>query len=172
MTEATAIKLVGVAIPTLRELRGVVLRSVDPESAVSSLRDAGYAGGEAVHDAFEQWLSDNGDSPASDLSLDDFGDRVGTYFRNAGWGEIAFSSDESEGIAMVGIDGCWESADAGEEAVGCHLTTGLLAAFFGKVAGYPISVMETECSENGRCTFVLGNAEVMQQRWESLAPQL
>ena len=169
MIEATAIKLVGVAIPTLRELRGVVLRSVDADSAVVSLRDAGYAGGEAVYDAFEQWLDENGDADPGDLSLEEFAERVGSYFRNAGWGEITFSSDGAEGIAMLDIDGCWESSEAGEEAIGCHVTTGLLAAFFGKVAGYPVSVMETDCSENGRCKFILGNAEVMQHHWESLS---
>jgi len=169
MIEATAIKLVGVAIPTLRELRGVVLRSGDAHSAVGALRDAGYAGGEAVYDAFEQWLDENGDAGPGDLSLEEFAERVGSYFRNAGWGEITFSSDESEGIAMLDIDGCWESSEAGEEAIGCHVTTGLLAAFFGKVAGYPVSVMETDCSENGRCKFILGNAEVMQHRWESIS---
>jgi predicted hydrocarbon binding protein len=70
-------------------------------------------------------------------------------------------------VAILDIESCWEAADAGEEAIGCHITTGLLAAFFGSVAGYPVSVMETECSEGGRCRFVLGNAEVMQYRWES-----
>lgn len=166
MTEATAIKLVGVAIPTLRELRAAVLSSRDPDGAVNALREAGYAGGESVHDAFEHWLADRGDpSPTGDLSLSDFGDRVETFFRDAGWGEITFSQDEAEGVAMLDIESCWES---GEDASGCHITTGLLAAFFGRIAGYPISVLETECSESGRCKFLLGNAEVMQYRWESL----
>ena len=154
------------AIPTLRELRAAVLSSRDPDGAVNALREAGYAGGESVHDAFEQWLADRGDpSPTGDLSLSDFGDRVETFFRDAGWGEITFSQDEAEGVAMLDIESCWES---GEDASGCHITTGLLAAFFGRIAGYPISVLETECSEGGRCKFLLGNAEVMQYRWESL----
>jgi predicted hydrocarbon binding protein len=166
MTEATAIKLVGVAIPTLRELRAAVLAGGDPDGAVNALREAGYAGGEAVYEAFEQWLADRGDaSPTGDLSLTDFGDRVETFFRDAGWGDITFSHDETEGVAMLDIDRCWES---GEDAAGCHITTGVLAAFFGRIAGYPISVLETECSEGGRCRFLLGNAEVMQYRWESL----
>jgi len=169
MTEATAIKLVGVAIPTLRELRSQVLIAGDTDSAVNALREAGYAGGESVYDAFEQWLDERGDGNTTrDLALDDFGERVGEFFRNAGWGELNFSHDESEGIAIVDIENSWEAVDSAQEASGCHITTGVLAAFFGKVAGYPISVMETECSENGRCRFVLGNAEVMQYRWESL----
>ncbi len=167
MTEAMAIKLVGVAIPTLRELRAAVLANGDADRAVNALREAGYAGGEAVHDAFEQWLADRGEaSPTGDLSLTDFGERVETFFRDAGWGDITFSHDETEGVAMLDIDGCWES---GEDAAGCHITTGALAAFFGRIAGYPISVLETECSEGGRCRFLLGNAEVMQYRWESNA---
>jgi predicted hydrocarbon binding protein len=170
MAEATATKLVGVAIPTLRELRAAVLRGSDPDSAVGSLREAGYAGGDSVYEAFEQWLEAGGEpTGAGDLLLSDFGERIGDYFRAAGWGEMTFSSDESEGIAVVDIDSCWESSSSGEEAMGCHVTTGLLAAFFGRVAGYPVSVMETECSEGGRCSFVLGNSEVMQYRWESLS---
>jgi predicted hydrocarbon binding protein len=169
MTEATAIKLVGVAIPTLRELRSRVLSGGDTDSAVNGLREAGYAGGEAVYDAFEQWLDEAGDGNVTgDLALSDFGDKVGEFFRNAGWGDLSFWHDESEGIAMVDIENCWESEGSDNEASGCHITTGVLAAFFGRVAGYPVSVMENECSEDGRCRFVLGNAEVMQYRWESL----
>ena len=166
MAEATAIKLVGVAIPTLRELRSHVLARGDDDAAVNGLREAGYAGGEAIYEAFEQWLEARGDgNGAADLPLSDFSEKVGEFFRNAGWGELSFSHEESEGVAMIDVENCWESDDAS----GCHITTGALAAFFGKVAGYPISVMETECSEGGRCRFVLGNAEVMQYRWESEA---
>ena len=170
MTEATAIKLVGVAIPTLRELRSQVLSGGDDESAVNGLREAGYAGGEAVFDAFEQWLDETGGGIVTgDLRLNDFGDKVREFFRNAGWGDLTFSQDESEGVAMIDVENCWESTGSDEEASGCHITTGVLAAFFGKVAGYPVSVMETECSEQGHCRFVLGNAEVMQYRWETNA---
>jgi len=170
MSEVTAIKLVGVAIPTLRELRSAVVASGDPESAVTALREAGYAGGEAVHDAFEQWLGERGEIGGSgDLSLSEFGEKAAEFFRDAGWGDLTFSHDESEGIAMIDIDNCWESSGTADDASGCHITTGLLAAFFGQIAGYPISVLETECSEDGRCRFVFGNAEVMQYRWESLA---
>jgi hypothetical protein len=47
---------------------------------------------------------------------------------------------------------------------------GMLASFFGKLAGYPVSVMETECRSAGgdQCRFLLGNSEVMAYRWEKL----
>jgi len=169
MTETMTMKLVGVALPTLTAMRSAIVESQDPESAVNALREAGYAGGEGVYDAFEQWLAETGQTSGSgDMELKEFGDRIEEFFRNSGWGEMTFSHDESEGIAMVDIDGCWEMAGS-SGGDGCHVTTGMLAAFFGRVAGYPISVMETECSEGGRCKFVFGNDEVMQSRWEALS---
>jgi predicted hydrocarbon binding protein len=166
----SSIKLVGVAIPTLRELRAAVLQSNDPDAAVSALREAGYAGGEAVHAAFEQWLAESGASPdTGELALDEFGERAASFFRDAGWGHLTFSPDENEGVALLDIDNCWE-ADADPEGGGCQITTGVLAAFFGKIAGYPVSVLETECSAGGRCQFMLGNAETMQYQWERQLP--
>ena len=168
--ESSTVQLVGVAIPTLRQLRETVLSAADTESAVNALREAGYAGGDAVYEAFEQWLRESrGDeSPESavDLQLDDFGAAAAAFFRNAGWGEVTFSHDEADGVAMLDITGCWEGA-SGDDS-GCHVTTGLLASFFGKIAGYPVAVLETECcsGSSSRCRFLMGNAEVMQYKWE------
>jgi predicted hydrocarbon binding protein len=172
MTEST-IQMVGVAVPTLRELRAAVLSSGDPDAAVSALRDAGYAGGDAVHSAFETWLTESTDGSdhvdAGDLSLAEFGERTAQFFRDAGWGTVTFSQDEAEGVAIVDIEDCWEGPVSGD--TGCQITTGLLASFFGRVAGYPIAVLETECCSSGssRCRFLLGNSEVMAAKWEELA---
>ncbi|HEX6573353.1 MAG TPA: hypothetical protein VF042_00160 [Gemmatimonadaceae bacterium] len=165
--------MVGVAVPTLRELRAAVLSSSDPDAAVNALREAGYAGGESVHEAFERWLAEaygNSDRfDSGELSLSEFGDRTAKFFRDAGWGTVTFSGDDSEGTATVDIEDCWEGPVAGD--AGCQITTGLLAAFFGRVAGYPIAVLETECcsGRSGRCRFLLGNAEVMAAKWEELS---
>ena len=173
MTETTMSQMVGVAVPTLRELRAAVLTSGDPEAAVSALRDAGYAGGDAVHAAFEAWLSDSSESAgervdAGDLSLAEFGERTTKFFRDAGWGIVTFTDNEAEGTGIVDIEDCWEGPVAGD--TGCQITTGLLASFFGRVAGYPIAVLETECCSAGssRCRFLLGNAEVMAAKWDDL----
>jgi predicted hydrocarbon binding protein len=171
MTEPT-IQMVGVAVPTLRELRAAVLTSGDPESAVSALREAGYAGGDAVHSAFETWLAESSDAErmdAGDLSLSEFGESTTKFFRDAGWGTVTFSHDEAEGLAIIDVEDCWEGPVAGD--TGCQITTGLLASFFGRVAGYPIAVLETECCSAGssRCRFLLGNAEVMQAKGEELS---
>lgn len=174
-------QLIGVAVPLLRELRAGVLAASAPADAVRTLREAGFAGGDAVYRAFEQWLGESGySSPSSagegagraaSLSLAEFGERTSRFFRDAGWGDVTFSSDESNGTAALDIAHCWEGEDPAAAAVdqpGCHITTGMLAAFFGRIAGYPVAVLETECSAagNSRCRFQMGNADVMKYKWE------
>lgn len=176
MAETGTTRLIGIAIPTLRELRGATLAalSVRPSGeadAVDALREAGYAGGDAVYEAFELWLQEMDRSAAPDLTLDEFGDRAAEYFRAAGWGDVEFDSRQDDGIATLTIAECWEVDRRGaEDAPSCHVTTGMLAAFFGRLAGYPVSVLETECCSGGaeRCAFMLGNSDVMTFKWEQL----
>lgn len=195
MPQTLTPRLIGIAIPTLRELRAGMLSSASASDsgadAVRSLREAGYAGGDAIFDAFEQWLgevspdsvtgsgepdtqsggvADNvAGSRAGDLALEEFGERASLFFSDAGWGEMTFTGREDEGVAEVAIVDCWESdGEAGGAMPGCHLTTGMLAAFFGRIAGYPVAVLETECRGGGesRCCFAMGNADVMNYEWE------
>jgi predicted hydrocarbon binding protein len=185
MSESGAVQLIGIAIPTLRELRAATLACLATAAsgeadAVDALREAGYAGGDAIYAAFEHWLSETAQmlpeseirsGTAADLALDYFGDRVAEYFRAAGWGLLEFSPEQNEGVATLSLDNGWEvNPGAGETKPSCHVTTGMLAAFFGRVAGYPVAVMETECSSAGaeRCRFLLGNTEVMTFKWEQL----
>ncbi|MEO5579475.1 MAG: V4R domain-containing protein [Gemmatimonadaceae bacterium] len=188
MPDTVTPRLIGVAIPTLRELRAGVLSSGGAgdgnANAVRLLREAGYAGGDAIFEAFEHWLAESiPDSAgevretvapgvrASSLSIDEFGARASKFFGDAGWGEMTFTGREDAGVAEVGISDCWESAEEIESPMpGCHVTTGTLASFFGRVAGYPMAVLETECRANGaaRCRFTMGNAEVMNYKWDQL----
>lgn len=176
MTESST-HLVGVAVPTLRQLRSAVLTSTSPDAAVNALREAGFAGGAAVYSAFEAWLTDSGvtapasgENGASDLSLEEFGKGATQFFRDAGWGDVSLSHDEDEGVAIVDIEKSWEGSASSSSAPGCHITTGLLAAFFGQIAGYPVAVLETECCEGSRsrCRFMMGNADVMNHQWEKM----
>lgn len=173
MTETTTTQMVGVAVQTLRALRTAVLSTSRPEEAVSALREAGYAGGDAVYSSFERWLSESSRSPVtvSELVLDDFGQKAAQFLHAAGWGNVSLSHDDAEGVAIVTIGDCWESGDGGSQGTGCQVTTGLLAAFFGRVAGYPISILETDCcdGDGSACRFLLGNEEVMRSKWEELS---
>jgi predicted hydrocarbon binding protein len=158
--------MIGIALATLRELRSKILASANSEDAVNSLREAGYSGGESVYAAFEQWLGESGgNSSVEEMSLSDFRENITRFFRDAGWGEIVLSQDEEDDVAKLSVSNCWE-AELGD---GCHIYTGVLASFFGRVAGYPIAVLETSCSADGECEFLLGNTEMMNHRWEELS---
>lgn len=169
-------RLIGIAIPTLKELRLTLLAQIsagrsDDAAAVDALREAGFAGGQAIFAAFEQWLAENGAGAAGDLTVEEFGDRAAKYFRDAGWGSVEFDGGSEDGVAVLSIDQCWEAgADENDDNPSCHITTGMLASFFGQVAGFPVAVMETECRSSGgnRCKFLLGNSEMMEYKWEHL----
>jgi predicted hydrocarbon binding protein len=179
MTETATLRLIGIAIPTLRELRGATLaclsaRPSGEADAVDALREAGYTGGQAVYEAFEQWIAEAlRDSPSiPDLTMQEFGDLAGQYFRACGWGAVEFEAEHQDGVAKLSMQNCWESDEPAEDSVpACHVTTGMLAAFFGRLAGYPVAVLETECRSAGadRCRFLLGNSEVMTFKWEELS---
>jgi len=177
MTDATARQLIGIAIPTLRELRAATLACISAgpggeADAVHLLREAGFAGGPAVYEAFEQWLAEGG-APASapELDLEDFGDLAARYFRDAGWGRVGFDASSEESVASISMEDCWEAdSTAGGSSPSCHVTTGMLASFFGKLADYPVAVMEIEClsADGERCRFLLGNPDVMTSKWEQI----
>jgi predicted hydrocarbon binding protein len=175
MMETPNLYLVGVAVPTLRQLRSTVLSAAEPAEAVAALREAGYVGGDSIYSAFERWLMETGSSVPSDaweLPLEQFGERAATFFRDAGWGNVHFSHDEDDGVAVVDITNCWEAdgSEPGDEPA-CHLTTGMLASFFGKIAGYQVAVLETECchGDSSRCRFLMGNADVMNYKWQEMS---
>jgi predicted hydrocarbon binding protein len=177
MTDAATRQLIGIAIPTLRELRAATLGCISAgpageADAVDALREAGFAGGPAVYEAFEQWLAEGNHSQhAPELTVEEFGDRAAQYFRDVGWGRVDFDAEKEEGVASISMEDCWEAdRSAAGSSPSCHITTGMLASFFGKLAGYPVAVMETACrSANAdKCRFLLGNAEVMASKWEKL----
>jgi hypothetical protein len=53
---------------------------------------------------------------------------------------------------------------------GCYYTSGVLADFFTRLAGEPLSVMEVECRSMGgeRCRFLVGSGETMQRVYEAM----
>ena len=66
----------------------------------------------------------------------------------------------------------WGEADPGSALghPGCHLSTGMLADFFGRIADHTLAVLEVECRSAGapRCRFLIGNAEVMEHVYDEM----
>jgi predicted hydrocarbon binding protein len=153
---------------SLLALRTAMFRDVGP-AAAALLQEAGYAGGPAMFDAFARWLSDHG-APAPDtLTAAEFGVRATEFFQDIGWGAIELGSLET----VATIDSAdWAESDPAYplEFPGCYFSAGMLADFFGRLAGDALAVMEVECRSMGgyRCRFLLGSGETLQHVYDEM----
>src|SRR4051812_40707938 len=149
---------------SLAALRAALVRDGGP-AAAAYLQEAGYAGGEQLFASFSEWLTARGVATLpEELELEEFEARATEFFREAGWGSIRIGSLR-EAVATIDSPDWGEADDAGAlEHPSCHLTTGMFADFFGRVADHPLAVLEVECRSTGaeRCRFLLGAPEVME----------
>jgi len=154
---------------SLLALRGALVRDLGPNAA-SYLQEAGYAGGPTLHEAFARWLEQRGLDTPEALPTHEFGRRATEFLRDAGWGSIALGTLH-EGVATIDSED-WAEADERTllEFPGCHMTTGMFADFFGRLAGSEVAVMEVECRSMGapRCRFLMGSPAVMQAVYDEM----
>jgi predicted hydrocarbon binding protein len=154
--------------PSLIALRTALFRDVGP-SAAAVLQEAGYAGGEALFDAFGRWLQTHGLGAPESLAATEFGLRATEFFLELGWGSLELGSMD----AVATLDSPdWAESDpsAPLEFPGCYYTAGVMADFFGRLAGEPLAVMEVECRSMGahRCRWLVGGGEVMQRVYDAM----
>lgn len=164
MTESIASpELIGFAHETVRNLRQ---RLASTSDGAATLREAGYAGADSVYSAFETWVGENGGGSIEQMPLDQFSALASRFFRAAGWGKVSIRSLH-DALAVIDIDDCWESHGASAGS-GCHLTTGTLAGFLGRLTDYPVAAMEIECgsSQGGSCRFLAGTAEMLDHAYD------
>jgi predicted hydrocarbon binding protein len=161
--------MVAVTRDALSTLRNALMRDTG-YAAAGYLQEAGYAGGASLFEAFRSWLVSRGAPEPEALPLDAFQVHATEFFREAGWGSLSMGAMD----AVATLDSSdWSEAtpDAGLEQPCCHLTSGMFADFFGRMAGAPLAVMEVECRSTGasRCRFLLGSTEVLQHVYEGMA---
>ena len=161
--------MVALTRTSLAALRAALLRDAGP-AAATYLQEAGYAGGETLFASFRAWLRDQSLPEPEELDVKEFERHASEYFRDAGWGTLEIGSLR-EAVAVLDSED-WGEADpaSGLDFPGCHLTTGMFADFFGRIAEAPLAVLEVECRSMGadRCRFLLGNAEVMGHIYDAL----
>lgn len=161
--------MLGLGHDAIATLRDVLLRESGVDGA-GYLQQAGYAGGDAVHAAFTNWLASAGHPAPEALDVESFAALASDFFADLGWGRFTFT----RGTAVATIDSPdWVEANgmSGMQQPCCHVGTGLLAAFFGRIGDQALAVMEVECRATGamHCRFLLGSADVMQSVWERMA---
>jgi uncharacterized protein len=168
--DLAADRMVAVSRSTLAALCAAHLRDAGP-GAMAALREAGFAGGDALFASFRAWLRDRAGVEPHELGVDVFGDHASAFFLELGWGSVAIGS---LGDAVATLDSeDWSEADPADalDQPACHLSTGMFADFFGRLADVPLAVLEVECRSAGapRCRFLLGSGEVMNYIYEELA---
>lgn len=161
--------MVALSRPALAALRAALIRDAGP-TAAAYLQEAGYAGGETLFASFRHWLGSRGLPEPEELSLEEFEQHASAYFRDAGWGTLRIGSLRDAVATLDSPDWGEADPDAGLELPGCHLTTGMFADFFGRIADAQIAVLEVECRSMGdaRCRFLLGNHAVMSSVYEQM----
>lgn len=126
---------------------------------IDAIRDVGYRTGQGLFAQFGRWLRDRGDAPPEALPQDRFMVLVELFFVETGWGGLAALPLSEAVLALDSSD--WAEGVGGGS--GCHLSTGMLAGFFGSLSEAPLAVLEVECraAGAGRCRFLLGSLEVL-----------
>lgn len=79
--------MVGLTRDALVTLRTVLFRDAG-FNAAAYLQEAGYAGGSALHAAFERWAAERGLGGPDAMSASDFQAHAADFFGELGWGEV------------------------------------------------------------------------------------
>ena len=162
--------MLGLSRDALSSLRNALLRDAGP-SAASFLQEAGYGGGPALFEAFRHWLSARGISAPDALPVDAFQREATEFFRLAGWGGLEVGTLHDTVATLDSIDWAEATPEQPLEHPFCHLSAGMFADFFGRIADAPLAVMEVECRTAGdaRCRFLMGSTAVLQQVYDGMA---
>ena len=162
-------KLLGLAPSLLTTLR-TSLDRVLGDSAAPVMQEAGFASGGDVYDAFRSWLEDKAglDDPQK-LDAELLGEMLSGFFDDTGWGRLTV---QRIGSALAVESQNWAEADpnSGVPIASCNISTGILAALFGKLAGGAVAVMEVDCRSKGdqSCRFLVGSNEVLNSVFEAM----
>lgn len=159
-----------VIAPASLHALGAALGAELGAASARALQEAGYASGVAHAAAFRDWLDQRGEGDPGSLPLSHFGQRVGELFAALGWGELTLHTDAEPATRIDASEWAeWRPRVEGE-APACHFSTGMLAGFFGELAGHPLAVLEVEPAVlvPGACRFLMGSEAVMNDVYARL----
>lgn len=167
---ATAMTFLGLSPKALHVLRSSLERDHGLSTA-AYLQEAGFAAGQDTYEAFAEWLETTRQVRPEDLDAEYLGEVVSAFFEEHGWGSITVNQ-LATGILSLDSPNWNEAApNAGAQYPSCHLTCGLLADFFGRLAGETVAIMEVECRSRGddMCRFLVGSPETLAAVYERMS---
>jgi predicted hydrocarbon binding protein len=161
--------MVGLTRDAFTTLRSVLFRETGANAA-TYLQEAGYAGGDALHQAFGKWCEARDLGVPENMAAREFELRAAEFFWELGWGVVTVGTVRDSVLMLDSPD--WAESDPASamQYPGCYLSAGLLSDFFGRIAGAQLVAMEVECRSMGseRCRFLVGSAETMQHVYDGI----
>jgi len=157
----------------LHVLRASLERDHGLETA-AYLQEAGFAAGEDCFVVFEGWLWDTRRITPAELDAADLGNVVSAFFTEQGWGALDLSQVSAGVLSLTSSDWAEAAPSVGARYPSCHFTSGLLADFFGRLAGNTVAVMEVECRTRGdeHCRFLVGSPDMLATVYERMSEGL
>lgn len=161
--------MVGLTRDGVGALRAALWRDV-AGNAPAILQEAGYASGPALYQAFVNWCGKHGYGVPEEVAAANFTQLATLYFNELGWGAVTVSTISDSAFTVDCAE--WAESDpaSGMQFPGCYLSSGMLADFFGRIAGAQLASMEVECRSMGHahCRFILGSAETIQHMYDAM----
>jgi len=148
------------------------LQALRDRVGAQALQEAGYAAGAAAYDAFARWLPGAaGVEDPRELAAPRLAEVLTQFFGQLGWGSVSAAPAGEAAFAVDSGDWAEAQGDAGLQYPGCYFTSGMLADMLGRIGGATLAAMEVECRSrgDGRCRWLLGAPETLQQLYEHMA---
>ncbi len=153
----------------------VLRTSLERDSGIQTaayFQEAGFASGEDLYNAFLSRVQDAYDlDRPGDLDTAFLGEALSTHFGELGWGSLHPTPLSAAVLALDSEDWAEATPGNGSQYPSCHITSGLLSDFLGRLAGEPVAVMEVECRTRGdnRCRFLIGAPESLASVYDSMS---
>ena len=154
---------------SLHQLRSALERSLGVQAA-PLLQEAGFASGEAMTAALQHYVQEHfGVEKVHELDEVYFGEALSGFFAAQGWGEVQVG-DLGSAVMTVDAEDWAEAAPGGGPYPSCHVSAGLLADIFSRLAGGQFAAMEVECRSRGdnHCRFLLAAPETLTLVYERM----
>jgi uncharacterized protein len=161
--------VLGMGAGLLRRLRGVLERDLG-EQAAPALQEAGYGAGEDLYEAWATWVNARaGVADPGHLGAEHLSQLLSEFYADLGWGHLTV---QRMGAALAVDSDDWAESEPGAQTAGpsCHVTAGVLAGMFGRLAGEHVAVLEIECRSrgDGHCRFLAGAPETLQAVYDGV----
>lgn len=141
-------------------LRAALAKEAGETPGVHALHAAGFSTGESMYDLL---MRPDG-TPPGDLATGAFWSRIGTFFRERGWGEL-LHEPRHPGVSVLSSTD-WAEVGRGTGAHStCAFTSGVLSYLLTRAAGASVAVLETSCRARGddRCEFAFGSERTINE---------